>query len=113
MSRHAEVVPATAEHFQSLRGSLPPRTVRAYTVVRDGQALAIAGVYRDGFNTVAFAEAIDEGRADKRSIVKLKRAVVPMFKPGTVAYADPAISGSEVLLEHLGFKEHGGRIWVW
>ena len=112
MSRHAEVVPATAEHFQSLRGSLPPRTVRAYTVVRDGAPLGIAGVYKEGVSTVLFSELTDELRADKRSLVKLKRAVLPMLKRGILSYADPAISGSEVLLEHLGFTEREGRIWV-
>lgn len=112
MVKSAEVVPATAEHFVRLKGAAPPRTVRAYTAVRGDAVLGIGGVYRAGVTTVLFSELTDDIRSDKRSLIRLIRAVKPMLKPGIVAHADPAIRGSEVLLEHLGFEKLEGEIWV-
>ena len=116
MARHASIVPATAEHFTALKGASPPRTVRAYTAVRGEDVIGIAGTYKEGIYTVLFSELTDEIRSDKRTFVRLVRMVMPLIEPlmkgQTLAHADPAIRGSDVLLKHLGFEKLEGDVWV-
>ena len=107
-----EIRPATTEHFERIR-SKPEKTARAFAVVRGKDVLGIGGVYRDGATLVMFSELTDELRKDKRSLVKLVRAVKPMLRPRTLALADPDIEGSDVLLEHMGFEPLEGRIYQW
>ena len=113
MARHASIVPATAEHFTALKGASPPRTCRAYTAVRGEEVLGIFGVCRAGAARVAFAEFTEDLRADKRSVIALLRAAKTLLKPGDFAEADPAISKSEVMLEHIGFEPYEGRMYIW
>lgn len=109
-----EIRPATSDDFLRLNGEVPVRTARALSVVRGEDVIGIAGVYRDGWSLVAFSDFTDELRADKRSIVRLKRAFMPLLDGHEVfAHADPEIEGSDVLLENLGFVPFDGRIYQW
>lgn len=107
-----EIRPATMEHFERLKSS-PLKTARAFAVVRGEDVIGIGGVYRDGASLVLFSELTDELRKDKRSLIRLVRAVTPMLRPRTLALADPDIDGSDVLLEHMGFEPFEGRIYQW
>lgn len=107
-----EIRPATAEDFVRLRASTP-KTARAYVAVRGEEVIGVGGVYRDGVSLVVFSELTDTLRKDRRTMVRLKRAVIPMIQPRTLAFADPDIDGSDALLEHMGFEPLDGRIYQW
>jgi hypothetical protein len=107
-----QILPATVEHFDRLKGALP-MTARAFAVVRGEDVLGIGGVYRDGAIQVMFSELTDELRRDKRSLIRLIRSVKALLRPRAQAFADPEIKGSEALLEHMGFEPLVGRVYQW
>lgn len=113
----AELVPATAEllaKFESM-----PRTVRAIAAVEGDRVLGVTGFYPEAGRLVLMASIADDARAElhrhKRTLVRAARKVLEMTRALHMpihAYADPDISGSESLLEHLGFSDVGNRIYV-
>ena len=107
-----EIRPATLEDFERVR-TRPAKTVRAYAAVRDGEVLGVGGVYREGVSQVLFSEFTDAIRKDKRSLVRLLRSMATLMKGTVYSYADEAIAGSEVLLEHMGFERYEGRVYQW
>ena len=104
--------PATLEDFINLR-EVPPKTARAFAVVKDTNVIGIGGIYRDGENKVLFSELTDEIRRDKRSLIGLIRAVKTLMRGRVFSFADPDIDGSEVLLRHMGFEHFQGRFYQW
>lgn len=112
MARPAVIRPATLEDFVRLKAA-PPKTARAYAVVKDEEVIGIGGVYRDGVSKVLFSELTDEIRRDKRTLIGLIRAVRSLMRGRVFSFADPEIPGSEVLLEHMGFEPYEGRFYQW
>lgn len=111
-----EIVPATSEMIERLTGEAPAITVRAAAAVRGEEVIGVGGVYANESGWVMFSTLTDELRKDKRALVKLVRAVqryIARCPMGVVATADPAIKGSDVLLEHMGFQRVQGDIYLW
>lgn len=107
---------AQAEDFIALDGKGPARTSRAVTVLADdGEVMGIGGVYPDSTRWVMFAFITDRLRADKRALIKTIHTLQALLRQlpdmPIIAEADPAICGSETLLQHLGFHNVFGRIW--
>jgi hypothetical protein len=114
----AEIVPAT----QQMLGQFDPmpRTVRAIAAVEGERVLGVTGFYPEGGKLVLMASIADDARSEidrhKRTLVRAARKVMQMaqsLRMPIYAYADPEISGSESLLEHLGFTHTTNRIYTW
>jgi hypothetical protein len=61
-----------------------------------------------------FWEVFFMGATDKRTLVRgapLWAELLGQTRMPVVAEADPDIEGSEILLKHFGFKQHG-NVWV-
>ena len=109
-----EIVPATPEMFVRFYGEPQKRTARAMAVVCGEEIIGIAGVASEAGTMVLFSELTDDLRRDKRSLVKLIRAVTPMMEGRTVySIADPEIEGSDILLEHMGFTKCRDEVYQW
>jgi len=108
-----EIVPATAEHVLALYSEPPGRTLRAVAAVDGGRVLGVAGTYKDGDNTIVFAKMTDELRADKRAIVAGYRKVMRLFGRRVFAVCDTTIPAAAGFLEHMGFQQMEGEVYVW
>lgn len=113
----AELVPATAAMLAQFEPM--PRTVRAIAAVEGDRVLGVTGFYPEGGRLILMATIADDARAEmhrhKRTLIKAARKVLEMtnaLRMPVHAYADPEISGSDSLLEHLGFADVGNRIFV-
>ena len=110
------VVPATAELLHRFYGEAPKRSQRAVVALDGERVVGVAGVYVDDERWVMFSDLTEELRKDKRTIIKGIRAVMKMTQGRDLpvhALADPEIEGSEVLLEHMGFRPITDRIYQW
>ena len=108
---------ATAEDLAAVDGKPLARTCRALTAEQDGRTLAVFGIYPMNTRYVMFSHATEEFRRDKRRVVAGIRAIRKLIesRPAMplLAYADPDIPGSEVLLKHMGFDHFEKRVWQW
>lgn len=107
--------PATAEDLQAVDGMAPARTCRALVAEESGRTLAIFGIYPMNTRYVMFSHATDEFRRNKRRVVMGIRAMQSLIasRPAMplLAYADPEIPGSDVLLKHMGFEPFNERVY--
>ena len=110
------LVHATPEAIDRALPERPKQTMRAILAMDGEHVLGIAGIYRQDAALVLFGQISDELRAHRRVIVRAIRLVMKMatrVKIPIVAMADPEIDGSDILLEHMGFKPFQGRVYIW
>jgi hypothetical protein len=114
------VLPATEalmERFYERQADLRPRmTVRGVVALKDGEPHGLGGGYLDAENgrAVFFADMTDELRSDKRLLLRFTKAALEAARGfGVVVHslADPSVEGSQRLLEHLGGRPVGERIY--
>lgn len=111
-----QIVPATMELLQRFYGEVPKRSQRAVVAIKDDRIIGVAGIYTDDERSVMFSQMTEECRQDKRTVVRGIRAVMKLAMARAMpvmALADPAIEGSERLLEHMGFVHLKDRIYQW
>jgi len=115
-----DIVPATAEMIDELHRAPLPRTSRVLAVIEDDEVLGVTGYYPQQGKLVLFAGVSDKARMEmnrhKRTLIKCARQIMDMASEHgmpILAYADPEITGSEVLLLHLGFHPIGQGVWEW
>lgn len=110
-----EIVPATTELLQRFYGEKPKRSQKAVVALKDDRVIGVAGVYVDDERQVMFADLTEDIRQDKRAVIRGIRAVMRLAgeRLPVHALADPEIDGSEVLLEHMGFRHLQDRIYEW
>jgi hypothetical protein len=100
-----EIKPATLVDIESFYGRRPDRTVKAFSVYRDGELVAIAGVTLERERIVAFSDIKEGVTAPKITIWRTaKETVKHIAKLNLPAIA---ITGSGKFLESLGFKYVG------
>lgn len=112
---NAEIVPATAEMIKAFYGRLPPQTVKALAVVKDGEVLGLGGYYLVDNGILVFSDIGKCYRGQKKLIVRTMRKVMDMVinaKMRAYAIADPNFPVSGKVLERLGFVEAREGIYV-
>jgi hypothetical protein len=114
------IFPATAELLDAFYAerpdSRPKMTTRSVVAVKDGKPVGVGGFYvePERGRVVLFGDLTDDLRRDKRLLIMGYRAALDMAKsysPRVYSLADAAIAGSEVLLEHMGGRHVGQRIY--
>ncbi len=113
-----QIRPSTLQDFIDLDGQTPKQSVRAMSAVNDcGKVVALWGIYPHKTRWLLFSHLSNEFKADKRNIAKGCKVVWEMleerpFMP-VIAIADEDTQGSDVLLQHMGFKQVSGRVYQW
>jgi hypothetical protein len=108
--------------YEKLTGRLMEPRIRSGFVLEGeyGAPLMVVGVYEAEGRHVLFSRFADYFRAQletfrgRRGVAMAARRAMEMIAmvSGPVdAYADPQFPGSEVLLEHMGFRHLGGRVY--
>ena len=113
-----EVAPATEQDFVAVYGHRPRYSMQGYAARADGQAVAIAGLYRADGKNVMFLQT--RGRVSPRAVVLLGRAVMDLARTrGTRIFAlrDADLPTAGGLLRHFGFEPVGmteqGEVYQW
>lgn len=114
-----EIKPATKEDFEAVYGHPPSRSIHGYTAYRDGNPVAIAGVYYYPDQVIAFCNIRNEARDEWVGLTRGALKVLKMIKDKGVpvlAIADPAIPAAEDFLMRCGFqyltKGPNGEVFV-
>jgi hypothetical protein len=110
-----EIVPATQELIEIFFGEPPKRTIRAVVAVKDGEPIAVAGLFLDQSRYVLFSDLKPEMYKHKKAIVKTMRAARKLMDTVHLpVYAVPEKEpyNDAVIIKHLGFKEENG-VYVW
>lgn len=114
-----EIVPITREHFESVYGHTPSRTIRGYAGLVDGDTAGVAGVYYMEDHLVAFCNCKPEyanltyqlGKATIRVLQYFRSLGRPVF-----AIADKKNPKAESFLMRCGFqylnKGPNGEVFV-
>lgn len=103
----SEIVPATQAMLEQASGRPVRHTTRALAVVEGDRLLGVAGVYADRGRMVMFANTLAPMRAHKRAVIRVYRTLFKWARErGWMVHAQacPTIEGSDILLEHLGFR---------
>lgn len=114
----SELVHATQAMIEQASGQPMRRSTRAVAVIEGERLLGVAGIYRDGERFVMFANTLEPMKDHKRIVVRAYRTLFTWCRARglpVVAAACPAIAGSEILLEHLGFRHvppHDLYVWT-
>ena len=100
-----EIRPAIASDFDEVCGSRNHVTVRAFTVTRNGEPVAIAGITLERGQFVAFSDIKEGVTAPKMTIWKTARKLAELIKGLNL----PAISTTSngKFLESMGFQYRG------
>lgn len=97
--------PAYQNDFVAVCGKPPPKTVKAWTMLRDGQPIAIGGYFLVDSAAVAFTDQVAD--ISKREMVrgaKMLLGLLAKLKLDVVACDGPY---GTAILRHFGFKQHG------
>lgn len=113
-----DVGPATEADYVALYGYRPPYSMQGYVGRRDGEPVAMAGLYRAAGKNVMFLQT--RGQVSPRLVVLLGRAVMELARArGTRIFAlrDEALPTADGLLRHFGFRPVGmtaeGEVYQW
>ncbi len=104
--KKARIRPATREDVNHLEADTFGKTMKAYVIDLDGEAIAIAGVLHTSLNQ-AFSKLTEEAEKRPVMIMKLAKKTVELFKtyPTPIyAVASNHYETSDDLLVHLGFE---------
>lgn len=116
-----DIRPTTLADVRSFYdGSRPAGTIRALSVMLDGDVMALMGIAYCGGFVQAFSELKPEVRTNKKVIAVAIRAMLRVLKSVTfpvVAIADESFPGSAALLEKCGFEHlcdsQQGKVYLW
>lgn len=108
--------PATIEDVRSLWGIELPMSLRAYAAEHDGELLGVAGIAYFPGRLVAFADMQDSAQRYPLTIMRVARKVQALLREAIAPVyceADCGYPNSRAFLEHVGFKNVSGRVYVW
>lgn len=112
--------PASPDDIIEFYGYSPKRTQRAFSVLEDGQIIAIAGVYIDTSRLVLFSDISDAINKDeyryRKAFIQFFRKlkeIISRYQLPVQAMADPGTPKSCDLLKHMGFEEIINGIYQW
>ena len=101
-----DIVPATTELVQDFYGYIPPKTIRAIVAVKDGETIAVGGVFNIGMGWMVFSDMKPEFQKDKRNIAKgawaIRKLIENIQLPVYAKAAD--VEGAETLIDHIGVE---------
>jgi hypothetical protein len=100
--------PACRDDFMAVCGKPPPKTVKAWTMLRGEQPVAIGGYFLVDGAAVAFTDQAPG--LSKREIVrgaKMLMGILSALKLDVVACDGPF---GTAVLRHFGFEQHGA-LW--
>ncbi len=103
----SDLVPATKAMLEQASGHVLRPTVQAIALVEGERLLGVAGIYPDRGRMVMFANMLEPMREHKRMVVRAYRRLMKWAGSRGLqvhAKAHPLISGSDTLLEHMGFR---------
>lgn len=101
-----EIVPATSALLERFYSRTSPFTLRGHVVLKDGEPVALGGIYFDNEKAIAFSD-IKPDRMTKREIAQGFRFLERQFArwPGPLfAICNPAYPNARRLLQRLGFQ---------
>lgn len=112
MTGSLEVRAASAADVREFYGKLPPQTIRAKVLERDGEVVGVAGYYVGGPTAVVFSDA-------KEGIPKIRiwREAVKFMRELNLPALCVATPGSEAFLQRLGWTfaglDDGKEVYRW
>ncbi len=100
------ITPATRDDVVRFYGGLPGHSIRALVALDDdGEVLAVGGIAFSQGYWVAFYDATEAFRADRRALVRALRAFRLLTEDkDLVAEIDDTFDGADVLLRHAGLE---------
>jgi|GEM_PF-2371368 len=104
------IKPATEKDCVAFYGQRPMMSMRGYVAILDDKVIAIAGLYREDRNWIAFSEMKDEMRGFRKDIaraIRLLRSMFDAMKSPVFAVASQEESTSQALLSKIGFVSTG------
>lgn len=107
--------PATAKDLETVDGRLPAKSCRAMVATEDQDVIGVWGIYPQNTRYVLFASFTEQFRQSKRNFVlavaSARKLISARPSMPVLSVADPEISGSEVLLKHMGFEHVVGNTY--
>ena len=102
---------ATREDIQSFSRMPDTPTMRAILIEKDGNIIAMGGVFRKNDRWFAFCDLRDEVRSHKTTLMRAGKKMVDMVGSMGIrfmyAYPDPEEPRSALWLMSLGFEPDG------
>lgn len=100
-----EIRPAIASDFEAVCKQKPHVSVRAFTVLREGEPVAIAGITLEPSKFIAFSDIKEGTTAPKMTIWKIAKKLTELIRQLGL----PAIASTKngKFLESVGFKYAG------
>lgn len=105
-----EIRPSTMADIEAFNKGPAERTARAFSVFRDGELVAIAGVTIEPSRIVAFSDIKEGVSAPKTTVWRTAKELLKRiqgFNLPIVAISSQNINNSDRFLECLGFQHIG------
>jgi len=109
-----DIVPATPELMERFYRGRQKRSARALVALRDGEPVAVVGVYLDRTRWVLFSDRTVDPVAHKRDVVRLMRAAKELLNSSLPVYACAELTdAARRTLVHMGFVQVKGDVYQW
>jgi len=112
------IEPATREDLKEFYPKSIP-SMRAIVGKKDGKVVGVSGYYIKNETVIVFSDMSEELRQEKsfkRVMIKAYRIIISMIENTNlpvISVACESIPGSNILLEHMGFKPLIRNVYIW